>query len=121
MNKYAISFVLHRIKMDVIVHDIRIVIAKSLTEAKGATYEFIKEHHEYKHLPLISMAGVQVEEGYKIDFSWDTNDILQSEHGKGLTKEDAKKILQKIKHNYDATIGVNWNVVESATVAYKQK
>ena len=49
-----------------------------------------------------------------IAIKWSTNDVLSRAEDMGveITGEQADEILQNVFGNHDATIGVNWEVIE---------
>jgi len=49
-----------------------------------------------------------------ITITWHIDDVFcrAKEKGINITEEQAIEILQNIKHNHDATIGVNWDVID---------
>lgn len=49
-----------------------------------------------------------------ITIKWSTNDVLSraEDMGAEITSEQADEILQNVFDNHDATIGVNWEVIE---------
>jgi len=50
----------------------------------------------------------------KIKIVWHVDDILNRAKDKGtdLSKDKALTILHEIKDNHDATIGINWDVID---------
>lgn len=53
-------------------------------------------------------------------FVWHISDV-QNEHS-DLTDEQAREVLQYCHDNHDASIGMNWDVIDSAvsTLGYEQ-
>jgi hypothetical protein len=47
----------------------------------------------------------------EISISWHFADIQEVDNS--LTNDEARQILQSIKNNHDANIGINWEVIES--------
>lgn len=49
-----------------------------------------------------------------ITIKWSTNDVLSRAEDMGveITSEQADEILQNVFDNHDASIGVNWEVIE---------
>ena len=47
----------------------------------------------------------------EISISWHFADIQEVDDS--LTNDEARQILQLIKKNHDATIGINWEVIEA--------
>jgi hypothetical protein len=49
-----------------------------------------------------------------ITIKWSTNDVLSRAEDMGveITSEQGDEILQNVFDNHDATIGVNWEVIE---------
>ena len=47
----------------------------------------------------------------EISISWHFTDIQEVDDS--LTNDEAKQVLQLIKQNHDATIGINWEVIEA--------
>jgi hypothetical protein len=46
-----------------------------------------------------------------IAISWHIEDVREVRAG--LTDEQARKVSQALKRNHDATIGINWEVLET--------
>ena len=55
-----------------------------------------------------------------ITITWHIDDVLSraKETDMDITEEQAKDILQSIKHNHDASIGINWDVIDSHLESY---
>lgn len=53
-----------------------------------------------------------------IEISWHIDDILELD--KGLSKNEAREILQMAKKYHDATIGINWDVLRCHIDYYKR-
>ena len=51
---------------------------------------------------------------------WHTTDIIDraKERGIDLSIQDAKQILKNLDRNHDATIGINWGVIDFVTDNY---
>ena len=47
----------------------------------------------------------------EISISWHFADIQEVDDS--LTNDEARQILQLIKNNHDATVGINWEVIEA--------
>jgi hypothetical protein len=47
----------------------------------------------------------------EISITWHFADIQEIDDS--LTNDEARQILQSIKNNHDANIGINWEVIES--------
>lgn len=48
----------------------------------------------------------------EISIIWSIDDIKERDDQGLLTDNDCKIILQCIKHNHDASIGINWDVID---------
>lgn len=46
----------------------------------------------------------------EISIIWSTEDVLCVRPD--LTKDQARKVLYEIDHSHDATIGINWEVID---------
>ena len=57
---------------------------------------------------------MKLDETRQIAIIWDIDDIFcrAKEKHIGITKQQALEILHKMKHNHDATIGINWDVID---------
>ena len=51
----------------------------------------------------------QKEEDFSVSFVWHIDDVL--EQNPHLSKKQAKDVLLNCKKNHDATIGMNWEVI----------
>jgi len=51
----------------------------------------------------------------KITIEWSVEDILDraKENNINITEKQALKILADIEHHHDASIGINWDVIDS--------
>ncbi len=47
----------------------------------------------------------------KITIEWSTDDVLSVRED--LTDEQADEVLEDVKRGHDASIGVNWTVIEA--------
>ena len=49
-----------------------------------------------------------------ISITWHIDDVLSQAKEKGIniTEQQAIEILQNIKRNHDASIGINWDVID---------
>lgn len=47
----------------------------------------------------------------EISITWHFTDIQEVDDS--LTNDEARQVLQLIKHNHDANIGINWETVEA--------
>jgi len=56
----------------------------------------------------------------KISTIWTIDDIISmaKEEDINLTKEQGADILESLHHNFDASIGINWSVIDIAIQAY---
>jgi hypothetical protein len=60
----------------------------------------------------------RVLEGYwanRIAIVWGVEDIVDraKDLGKRISKSKALEILNKVHHNHDATLGINWDVIDT--------
>jgi len=57
----------------------------------------------------------------QIKIVWHVKDILMRAKDKGidLSKDKALTILHEIKDNHDATIGINWEVIDCSLEDYE--
>jgi hypothetical protein len=48
-----------------------------------------------------------------IEIKWSTEDVLLQAENAGfeLTEDQADEILESLKDNHDATVGINWDVI----------
>lgn len=55
-----------------------------------------------------------------ICIKWKISDVIDraSERGLTITEHQAKGILNSIKRNHDASVGINWDVIDSQTDSY---
>ena len=53
------------------------------------------------------------EDNKKITITWHTDDVfaVAKEENINITEQQAIEILQNIKHQHDASIGINWDVI----------
>ena len=55
------------------------------------------------------------EDGY-IHIKWHIDDVKATAEQMGIasrmTDEDAREILEIVKHRHDASVGINWDVIE---------
>lgn len=51
----------------------------------------------------------------KIEIVWTTDDVFSRAEDLGytLTDKQAKQVLMLAKSNHDATIGINWDVIDA--------
>jgi len=47
----------------------------------------------------------------EINISWHFTDV--QERDDSLTNDEARQVLQLIKQNHDATIGISWEVIDA--------
>lgn len=45
-----------------------------------------------------------------ISITWHIDDVLQVDDT--LTESQARQVLYLLKHNHDASVGINWDVIE---------
>lgn len=54
-----------------------------------------------------------------ITIEWHVDDVM--EECPQLEPEQARKVLHTLKHNHDACIGINWNVIRTvAAILYPE-
>lgn len=55
-----------------------------------------------------------------INITWSSDDVIYraDERGIHLTYDQANDILDILEKNHDATIGINWDVIDIATDIY---
>lgn len=60
-------------------------------------------------------ADAVLDDGSEISIKWSYHDVLSQakEDGEEITDEQAKEILAIIKHQHDASIGINWEVIST--------
>lgn len=46
----------------------------------------------------------------QISINWSIDDILSVD--KTLTQSEARMVLYMLKHNHDASVGINWDVIQ---------
>lgn len=56
----------------------------------------------------------------KITITWSIEDIEDAANNMdcSLTKKQQSDVLQQIKNGHDATIGINWDVIQQAIIDY---
>ena len=56
---------------------------------------------------------------------WSVEDVLSLANGKyhlsDMTVDDARDILNRIVDDFDATIGINWDVIENGVLDYMER
>jgi len=66
------------------------------------------------------MAKMDKIENDEIAIVWSVDDVLQE--CDWLNRDQALKVLHDLKHNHDATIGINWDVIRyTADCMYPEK
>lgn len=53
-----------------------------------------------------------------ITITWDIEDVLQQDNT--LTIEQAREVLQMLKQQHDACIGINWDVIDCTIDSLKR-
>lgn len=67
--------------------------------------------------------------GAKYIFEYNPEDIMVSiwtvedvqSRDKGLSKQDAREVLKLLDWNHDATLGINWDVIDETIRIYKEQ
>lgn len=54
----------------------------------------------------------------EISITWHIEDVKSLDES--LTDQDAKEILQYVNRRHDATIGVNWDMIQSCVNEWKE-
>lgn len=44
--------------------------------------------------------------------AWGLEDVFAQKEGKDLTDEEAREVLFSIENKHDATVGINWDVID---------
>ena len=68
-----------------------------------------------KLIPHYGTLSVNVErflDPDKISISWCVDDVMSVD--KNISLEQAKEVLSLLKHKHDASIGINWDVIQAA-------
>jgi len=47
-----------------------------------------------------------------ISISWNTEDVIEQAKPEKLTEDEAWEVLQATEHRHDASIGINWDVLQ---------
>lgn len=70
--------------------------------------KFIKDEDRDKAIKVINKVWED-----RIAITWSTEDVIScaKEKGKRISKEKAREILAEVLHRHDASIGVNWDVI----------
>ena len=53
----------------------------------------------------------------QISINWHINDVLSVDET--LTLSQARQVLYMLKHNHDASIGINWGVIQETIQGVK--
>lgn len=53
----------------------------------------------------------------QININWHVDDVLKVDDT--LTQSEAKQVLYMLKYNHDASIGINWDVIQDAITELK--
>jgi hypothetical protein len=58
-----------------------------------------------------------------IEIKWSTEDVLLQAENAGfeLTEDQADEILESLKDNHDATVGINWDVISFCIEDYLRR
>ena len=58
----------------------------------------------------------------KIADIWDIHDVQQQadEMSIELTDDESREVLQRVLHDHDATIGINWDTIDMAIILFRQ-
>lgn len=70
-----------------------------------------------QHLKRGRDAIEEMQSGEAVVSGWHVDDVLSLDDS--LTREEAKEILESADHNHDASIGINWDVLETLIDNFK--
>jgi hypothetical protein len=73
---------------------------------------------EQELLQSAKMTLQNIASGDTISDLWSVDDVL--ERGGTLSVEDARKILEIVDRQMDATIGINWDSIDAAIWSYQR-
>lgn len=74
----------------------------TIIEDGGNTIRADSGFHLYKSWCVVK--------GNSISIVWDIEDVLQQDDS--LTDDEARDVLQRMESNHDATVGINWDVID---------
>ena len=87
-----------------------------LSEVYDMALATLKERDDLQKTSTTSLArhDKAVADGTTIESPWSVEDVygLAEDSGYPITEDDAKSVLSSVKKNFDANIGVNWEVLQ---------
>ena len=74
----------------------------------------LRESFATTQAALKALAEADIQDDEKITLSWHVDDIKGQAENRSMkiTDQQAKDVLQAVKHKHDACIGVNWEVID---------
>ena len=99
-------------------------ILESIADKLGNDDLFDKNWHELEDLISNKLDNQHNQQDKNSIFIfWHISDIFNQakERNIRISLEDARNMLQEIKDNHDATIGINWNVIDTYLDEYVRK
>lgn len=100
----------------------------ALTRIVRDAKTYYKKTNEEAGLPIIMGNDVELAESFlkseenrkdRIDSSWWIDDVKSLDES--LTDEQCREILQAVNNNHDATVGINWDVLQAEIDSYKEE
>ena len=87
-----------------------------LSEVYDMALATLKERDDLQKTSTTSLArhDKAVADGTTIVSAWSVEDVygLAEDSGYPITEDDAKSVLSSVKKNFDANVGVNWEVLQ---------
>ena len=98
-------------------------ILESIADKLGNEDLFNKNWQELEDLITNKLDDELISEKNSIFIFWHISDILNRarERNIRISLIDARNMLQEIKDNHDACIGINWDVIDAYLDEYVQK
>jgi hypothetical protein len=98
-------------------------ILESIADKLGNEDLFNKNWQEIEDLITHKLDDELISEKNSIFIFWHISDILNRarERNIRISLIDARNMLQEIKDNHDACIGINWDVIDAYLDEYVQK
>ena len=92
--------------------------AERMSYGELAELQSLKHYIEPGDVELLEAAGVPEVLPDTIEISWHIDDVKGQDES--LTDQEAREILQMLKDQHDATLGINWDVIDCVIDMYKQ-
>lgn len=71
----------------------------------------LTQNHNKQHLTGVTMNNSDINLVQEISIVWSVDDVLSVRPS--LNKEQASLVLKHLKNYHDASIGINWDVIET--------